>query len=755
MKTINVNYKKYIMSAVVALAITASGCNGYVQSNNAPQLFYALFFSTSPVLNLPVISATDSTSITIAQPTLFSSGNPTPTVEAYIGVDGTIIATGSVVTGSTEGPIDVSAGGYTFNGLAGNETYRIFVVAQNSSGYSVATILQNTGGIAPVMNALVTSGVTATEITIDQPTFSTAGNPLPPVQTREAYIGLDGVISVTGSTVNFSTDGPYDVSGGNHQFTGLLQNTSYRIIVVAQNSSGYSVRQIVQSTGGTAPVMNALATSGVDTTNITIDQPTFSTTGNPTPTVRAYIGLAGTISIAGSVVSNYTDGPYDVSGGSHQFTNLLQNTPYRIYVVAQNGIGFDVQTIVQSTGGIAPVMNALATSGVDTTNITIDQPTFSTTGNPTPTVQAYIGLAGTISIAGSVVSNYTDGPYDVSGGSHQFTNLVQNTSYRIYVVAQNGVGFDVQTIVQSTGGIAPVMNALATSGVTTTEITINQPTFSTTGNPTPTVQAYIGLAGTISVAGSVVSNYTDGPYDVSGGSHQFTNLVQNTSYRIYVVAQNGVGFDVQTIVQSTGGAAPVMNALATSGVTTTEITINQPTFSTTGNPTPTVYAYIGLDGTITAAGSVISNYTDGPYDVSGGSHQFTGLLPTTSYRIYVVAKNVVGFDVQTIVQSTGGAAPVMNALGTSGVTQFEITINQPTFSTTGNPTPTVYAYIGLDGTITAAGSVISGYTDGPYDVSGGSHQFTFLTQGTAYRIYVVAKNVVGFDVLSIQQNTNP
>ncbi len=754
MKTINVNIKNYIIAAITALAVTATGCSGYMKSNNLSQLVYGLFFTTTPVLNALGITAVSSTSITLAQPTLFTSGNPYPTIQAYIGPDGLITITGSTVGGTiTEGPVDVSAGAYTFNGLAGNTVYRIYVVAQNSSGYSVATITDSTGGIAPVMNALATSGVTSTEITVDQPTFSTVGNPAPTV---DAWIGLDGTISVTGSTVNNFSDGPYDVSGGNHQFTGLSPTTIYRVIVVAQNSSGYSVRQIVQSTGSITPVMNALSVSGVTTSEITIDQPTFSTAGNPAPTVYAYIGLDGTISVAGSVVSNYTDGPYDVSASSHQFTGLMPTTAYRIYVVAQNVLGFDVETITTNTGGAAPVMNALSTSGVDTTNITIDQPTFSTTGNPTPTVRAYIGLDGTISVAGSVVSNYTDGPYDVSGGSHQFTNLMQNTAYRIYVVAQNGIGFDVETIAQSTGGAAPVMNALSTSGVTATEITIDQPTFSTTGNPSPIVQAYIGLDGTISVAGSVVSNYTDGPYDVSGGSHQFTNLIQGVAYRIYVVAQNGLGFDVETIAQSTGGAAPVMNVLATSGVTTTAITIDQPTFSITGNPSPTVYAYIGFDGTISVAGSVVSNYTDGPYDVSGGSHQFTGLLPNTAYRVYVVASNVVGFDVETIVQSTGGAAPVMiTPLTVSGVTQFEITIDQPAFSTTGNPTPTIYAYIGFDGVISATGSVISNFTDGPYDVSGGSHQFTGLLAGTAYRIYVVAKNVVGFDVASVLQSTNP
>ncbi|MBN2078073.1 MAG: hypothetical protein JW838_03850, partial [Spirochaetes bacterium] len=276
MKTINMNLKTYIISLAAALAISVSGCSGYLESNTGSQLFYGLFFTTTPALNPLVITATSTSSITIAQPTLFSSGNPYPTVEAYIGVDGTITVAGDVVTGSIQGPIDVSGGGYTFNGLAGNETYRIIVVATNSSGYSVVQITQNTGGIAPVMDALSLSGFSATDITLNQPTFSTAGNPVPTVL---AYIGLDGTISVAGSVVSGNIGPAVDVSASGCTFAGLAPMTIYRLIVVAQNASGYSVRQIVQSTDSIAPVMNALAVSGVTETEITIDQPTFSTSG--------------------------------------------------------------------------------------------------------------------------------------------------------------------------------------------------------------------------------------------------------------------------------------------------------------------------------------------------------------------------------------------------------------------------------------------------------------------------------------------
>ncbi|OHD65483.1 MAG: hypothetical protein A2176_13190 [Spirochaetes bacterium RBG_13_51_14] len=145
-------------------------------------------------------------------------------------------------------------------------------------------------------------------------------------------------------------EGPVDVSGGQYQFSGLSSNTTHRIIVVAQNSEGYSVMQILQSTAGIPPVLNALAILVFDSSSITLAQPTFSTAGNPPPTVEAYIGVNGSISVAGSTVSGtILEGPVDVSSGGYQFNSLSANTTYRIIVVAQNSTGYSVMQIVQTT----------------------------------------------------------------------------------------------------------------------------------------------------------------------------------------------------------------------------------------------------------------------------------------------------------------------------------------------------------------------------------------------------------------------
>ena len=437
--------KKITVCLIIATIWLSVGCNLYDKSNNHTQLFYGLLFSDSPVLNALFIPATTPNSITLAQPTMATGGNPAPSLDAYIGPNGTISIIGTTVSGASEGPVDVSAGPYTFNLLASNTVYRVIVVAQNINGYSVQQIVTSTGGIAPVMNALVTTipAPTLTTITLSQPTFSTAGFPAPMVG---AYIGVNGFISIAGTTVSGAVQGPIDVSAGPHTFAGLTNNTTYRIIVVAQNSLGFSVRQALQSTTGIAPVMNALVTTTVPPTltTITLDQPTFSTGGNPTPTVSAYIGVNGFISVLGTVVSGAIQGPIDVSAGPHTFIGLANNTTYQIIVVAQNSFGSSVQLAIQSTTGIAPVMNPLVANPGAPTTIDLNQPTLSTGGNPVPTVAAYIGLTGFISNAGPVVSGFTEGPINVSAAGYTFAGLTTGFSYTIIVVAQNSVGFSVQ-----------------------------------------------------------------------------------------------------------------------------------------------------------------------------------------------------------------------------------------------------------------------------------------------------------------------
>ncbi len=505
--------KRFSLLPILLIMMTLIGFSGCREESNSLGNLLPILLGVgsgkSPVLNDLVVSDSDFESITVAQPTLATEGKPAPDIVAYIGIDGVISYSGYEVTDSTEGPVDVSAGDYTFLDLAADTSYRIIVVAYNNQGYSVKQIVASTAGIAPVLNDLVIAGSDSGSITLDLPTFSTAGNPAPTVTAYIGYAEGGSAISVSGSVVSNDLDIAV-LDSDDHQFSGLDPYTLYKIIVVAQNFEGYSVKQIAQATSGIAPVMNDLVISTFDAASITLAKPTFSTAGNPDPSVTAYIGYSSggsAISVSGKEVSNYLDFA-DASGSDHQFTGLDSYTSYKIIVVAENLEGYSVKEITTGTDSVAPVMNDLAISTFDAASITLAKPTFSTAGNPTPDVTAYIGYAeggSAISVSGSVVSNALDSA-DVSGGDHQFTGLDSHTSYKIIVVANNVKGYSMKQITQSTSGIAPVLNDLSIQSLDSGSITIARPTFSTAGNPNPDVTAYIGYAeggSSISVSGSV------------------------------------------------------------------------------------------------------------------------------------------------------------------------------------------------------------------------------------------------------------
>ncbi|MFH1224040.1 MAG: hypothetical protein V1647_06855 [Pseudomonadota bacterium] len=414
-----------------------------------------------------------------------------------------------------------------------------------------------------------------------------------------------------------------------------------------------------------APVLDDLVVEDTDASSIVLERSTLSTAGNPAPTVLAYIGVDGVISVRGSVVSNSVQGPVDISSEDHQFSDLDPYTNYRIIVVARNSKGYSVKEIAQSTDGIAPALNNLVVGSFDSSSITVQEPTLTTAGNPAPTVRAYIGVDGAISASGSAISSSLQEAADVSSGSHQFSGLDPYTNYRIIVVAQNDQGYSVKQIAQSTAGIAPILNNLAVGSFDSSSVTLTRPSFSTAGNPTPTVSAYIGVNGVISISGATVSSSVQGPIDVSSGDYQFNGLSSYTNYRVIVVAQNDQGYSVKQIAQNTAGIAPVLNALAIEySAVTTYLALNRPTFSTTGNPTPTVAAYIGVDGVISVSDSEVRNSTEGPIDMSLVGKEFSGLSNDTTYRIVVVARNIVGYSVKQITHTTpssgggrGTAAP--------------------------------------------------------------------------------------------------
>ena len=816
MKTINVYYKRYILAVLLSFATVAGGCNGILQSNTNAQLFYGLFFTTTPVLNALVITAHDDTSITLAQPQVFM-GNPFPTVQAYIG-DSTLIANTPgtpTITGFAEGPVDVSAGPYTFNGLAGNTTYRIYVVAQNSSGYSIEWIEQSTGGTAPVLDTLAVTATDDTSITLALPVFIDQGNPsasgpLPTGQIRNAYIGpadggspiiVDYLTGAISGTVNetidvYATTFPYS-------FSALTPDRAYRIIVVAQNSSGVSIRDITQSTASMAPIMSPLMLTGTTDTSITLQQPGFTTAGNPLPPVQtrlAYIGYASavlgtpiSVDYETGIVSNNIGAAVNVAASGCTFSGLTPNGDYRIIVVAQNSSGLSIREIAQNTAYAGPVMSPLVLTGTTDTSITLQQPGFTTAGNPLPPVQtrlAYIGYASavlgtpiSVDYETGIVSNNIGAAVNVAASGCTFPGLTPNGDYRIIVVAQNASGLSIREIAQNTAYAGPVMSPLVLTGTTDTSITLQQPGFTTAGNPLPPAQtrlAYIGYASavlgtpiSVDYETGIVSNNIGAAVNVAASGCTFSGLTPNGDYRIIVVAQNSSGLSIREIAQNTVYAGPVMSPLVLTGTTDTSITLQQPGFTTAGNPLPpaqTRLAYIGYASAVLGTPisvdyetGIVSNNIGAAVNVAASGCTFSGLTPNGDYRIIVVAQNSSGLSIREIAQNTVYAGPVMSPLVLTGTTDTSITLQQPGFTTAGNPLPpaqTRLAYIGYASAVLGTPisvdyetGIVSNNIGAAVNVAASGCTFPGLTPNGDYRIIVVAQNASGLSIREIAQNT--
>ncbi len=403
----------------------------------------------------------------------------------------------------------------------------------------------------------------------------------------------------------------------------------------------------------------------------------------------------------------------------------------------------------------SPALDDLVVSSSDGSSITIAAPVFSNSGDPSLTAAAYLGIDGNIAVNGSIISNASQGPVDVRSGGCIFSGLEGNTVYRIIVVVQYSGGYAVKQIVQSTGAQAPVMKSLVVTGNDSDSISFDMPCFSTAGSPLPSVTAYIGIDGVIHSDGAVITNSVEGPVDVSRKGYLFSGLNSNSIYRIIVVAQNSAGYSVREVIQGTDKVAPVLNNVIISGSDTGSITIEQPFFSVAGNPSPSVLAYLGLDGVIGVSDGEVTGFQQGPVDVSSSGNQFSGLETNTAYRIVIIARNETGYSVKEIVQSTDMLAPVLNSFSITGSDTKSITISRPDFSIAGNPLPEVNAYIGFNDSISVSGSVVSGSVEGPVNVSTGGYQFNGLKENSLYRVVVVARNQKGYSVQQMAEKTRP
>ncbi len=112
----------------------------YVFTLTALLGFHGCKYLRTPVLGDVSVKAVSSRSITLDKPVLTDEGKPAATLNAYIGISGSISAEGTVISNFLEGPVNVLNSGYQFMGLETGQSYDIYVVAENISGSSISKI---------------------------------------------------------------------------------------------------------------------------------------------------------------------------------------------------------------------------------------------------------------------------------------------------------------------------------------------------------------------------------------------------------------------------------------------------------------------------------------------------------------------------------------------------------------------------------------------------------------------------------------
>lgn len=215
---------------------------------------------------------------------------------------------------------------------------------------------------------------------------------------------------------------------------------------------------------------------------------------------------------------------------------------------------------------------------------------------------------------------------------------------------------------------------------------------------------------------------------------------------------------LRCVAGATPPAAPQFTDLRVWYAQPDRIAVFIPSYVDATLPAPTKLAYIGVDGTISVSGTTVTNALIGPIDLGAlgppvpYTYLFEGLSAVTDYRVVIVAESALGSSVAEVVTSTAAIAPQLALLQVSSYTDTTIDLAQPSFNVAGNPAPTVEAYLGADGSITANGPIVSGYDVGPIDVSAAGHTFHTLAPNITYRIFVVAENTAGYSVLQTSQH---
>ncbi len=541
--------------------------------------------------------------------------------------------------------------GVVLTGLTSGTTY-YFVAestgANGATGFST-TYSFTTLGTPPTTPAPVISAVTAISITSTSAIITWTTD-----QSSSSQVNY-GTTSSYGSSslLNTSLTTTHSV-----MLTGLTPSTTYDFEVISTNSSNATATSTNYTFQTSAPVAAPPVISNIQTSAITATSVTITWTTDQASNSEVNYGATNVYGSTTGPDSNY------VTSHSVTLTGLTPGATYNFDVVS------------------ATIGNLSSTSGNNT---------FSTTSaNATPPTVGYVAFWG-INNSGVTISWSTDllattqlayGTTTALGqltpvqsaltASHGvvLTGLTSGTRY--YFVAQstaaNGAtGYSTTYSFTTTGtpplNPAPVLTAITTTNIANTTATITW----TTDQPSTSQVNY----------GATTSYGSSSPLNTSlitTHSVTLTGLTLGTTYDFAVVSANssGVSTTSANATFTTTGAAPVINA-----VTATNVTSGTATITWTTDQASSSQVNYGLTTAYGSSSALASS------PVTSHSVLLTGLAPNTTYNFDVVSANAANTSTTSAnytfsTQVASAAPPVISDLAFWGVTHSGVTISWST-----------------------------------------------------------------------------
>ncbi len=544
---------------------------------------------------------------------------------------------------------------------------------------------------------------------------------------------------VTGYKVQWKSDsqefdtsqGDDVTSGTSHTITGLTNDTSYDVQVLAYNQIGNGTPS---STRSATPVAAAPVPGAPEIINVTIIS---HATTNSTLTFRVIVENANDTTIylrygVGDPPSQWThlNGTASDRNTEVTLTGLTASTTYTVQFSLDNSFPADAsksRTLTTPAGTTpgAPIITGI-TAGDGTLTVNWDAP--KDTGGLT--IISYKVQWRTENQTFVVGRQNTE-----TGTTSTITGLTNGTTYYVRVIAVNSVGDGTPSneMSDTPDGAMPVVVAPGAPILDSVAPGDGQLTVS-----------WSAPSGGGSVIGYKVQWRTESQtFDenqqetTTGTTFTITGLTNGTTYYVRVIAVNSVGDGTPSneMSDTPDGAAPVVEAPGAPTITRI----------TPGNGTLTVSWTAPTSGGTVTGYKVQWRTESQTFDenqqetTTGTTFTITGLTNGTIYHVQVIAYNDAGDDStpsNTMSGTPAAAAPVVEAPGAPTITRI----------TPGNGTLTV------SWTAPTSGGTVTGYKvqwrteSQTFDenqqetTTGTTFDIMLLTNGTIYHVQVIAFN---------------